>query len=349
MNAVAVCSERLRRQGLVEPVTTADEYVQLFRRLQPVAPIAMSYPGSPPRLVHRVAFDDVEEANRLRAKRALVKGRFNSGRVAYVHADDLATYATAFRRPLTTLTDAQDTVLTAVRSLAPITPRQLKEETGILNKNLMPILHRLQEAFFVFEDQPDDNWERGWFDFGREWQDVDLEAESWEDAATEALRRFIGSQVFATIEGMRDWSGFGARALKTILERMEKTGEIAPASVEGLGDGWALSVDSDLPNVAPPRAAYMLDASDPLARSHTSDLKRRFAGTETLQYLLIDGEFKGVVAGHWRIGPHDVDDVIAELPEPERSAREAEILTAVSRVYHPPFSRIRRYCGRELA
>ena len=93
----------------------------------------------------------------------------------------------------------------------------------------------------------------------------------------------------------------------------------------------------------------MLHKSDILARSHASELKRRFGHREVLQYLLIDGAFQGAVLGHWRIGPHDVEDIAVELPAVERMNRREEILNAVSSGYRPPYSRILRYAGKEIS
>jgi len=348
MEARTILAERLRRQSLARPIDDPSEYVGLFRSLQPVSPLANSRPGSPPRLLHRAAFDDGAEADRLRADRRLVKGRFLGGRVGYVLADDLQTYATAFRRPLAAITDEQQTVLDAVRSLGPITPRQLKEETGLLNKRLMPILHRLQEAFLVYEDQPDDDWERGWYDFAREWRDVDLDAVPWEMAAKDVLLRFLRAHVFATPEQFRDWSAFPARALTGLLAQMEAEGAMVPTDVAGLGNGWVLVEDVGLAESEPSRGVFVLGGSDMRVLSHSSELKRRYAGREILQYLLIDGQFRGAVAGHWRIGPHDVDDVIVELSASESAERRDEILAAVSLLYHPPYSHIRRYAGEPV-
>jgi hypothetical protein len=356
MQLRTILAERLGRQHLSKPIASVAEYETLFRALQPVAPIGYSYPGSPPRLVHRTRFDDAAEANRLRAERALVKGRFLGGRVGYVHADDLQVYATAFQRPLTVLTEEQETVLNAVRTLGPITPRQLKDETGLLNKHLMPVLHRLQEAFLVYEDQPDENWERGWYAFDREWPMVDLNVQSWEDATRIALRRFFRAQVFATLEQLRDWSGLPAKPLAGLVAAMESDGELLPVEVETYGAGWIGADDAGLKS-APTRlrtggqvalATFMLDTGDILVRSHISVLKRKFAGQEVLQYLLIDGDFQGAVLGHWRIGPHDVEDIVLDLSDAECDRRQDEILHAVATTYHPPRAHIRRYAGREM-
>ena len=91
----------------------------------------------------------------------------------------------------------------------------------------------------------------------------------------------------------------------------------------------------------------MLHKSDPLVRSHGSELKRRFGSTEVLQYLLIDGVFQGAVLGHWRIGPHDVEDVVVELPTRERQQRQGEILQAITQQYEPPRHHILKYDGHD--
>jgi len=55
------------------------------------------------------------------------------------------------------------------------------------------------------------------------------------------------------------------------------------------------------------------------------------------------------VLGHWRIGPHDVDDILLTLPEEERSRRRDEIVAVVAEWYHPPRNRILRYNGWEVS
>ena len=244
-----ILAERLKRQRLILPLRRQKDYLPLFRMLQPVSPVAYSYPGSPPGLVHRTTFDHKKAADKLRAGRTIVKGRFLGGGIGYVCADDLAVYATAFRKPVKGLNYIQQMVLEIVNDVGPLSPRQIKEESkliedlGLLNKEIMPALHRMQEAFLVFEDPPDTDWERNWCGFEAEWPDIDF----------------------------------------------------------------------------------------------------RFGGEEVLQYLLIDGEFAGAVLGHWRIGPHDVDDILIELPAKQRSARKAEIMDAVAWNYHPPHHQILAY------
>ena len=145
-----ILAERLCRQRLLEPVGTAEEYAALFALLQPVAPYFFSCPGSPPTLVHRTAFNEQPLIERLREGRAVVKGRFLGGTIGYVLEGDLAGYANAFRRPLEKMTWTQRQVFQALQHTGPLTPRQLAEETDLMNKEVMPALHRLQEAFLVY-------------------------------------------------------------------------------------------------------------------------------------------------------------------------------------------------------
>jgi hypothetical protein len=347
ISKAAILSERLRRQRLIDPLKNLDEYPALFELAQPASPIHFTEPGSPPSLVHRTTFDDWKLANPMRAEHVIVKGRFLSGRIGYVLAKDLELYAVAFRRPLAEMSETQYTVFDRVKYLGPLTPRQIKAETGLLNKTIMPALHRLQEAFLVYEDQIDSDWEREWHEFAAFWPDIDLES-AWAPAAAEVLRRFLRAHVFATLEQLKDWSGFASKALKRLVADMEKSGSVAAQTAEGLGEGWMLPEDMSLQvrDVSP--AVFMLHKSDILVRAHASELKRRFGDLETLQYLLIDGEFRGAVLGHWRIGPHDVEDIAVELPAAERARRKAEILRAVAWGYHPPRSRILKYDGKAV-
>jgi len=344
----AVLAERLQRQRLTAPLESAGGYVELFRLLQPVSPIANTRPGDPPRLAPRARFDDGIEADRLRARRRIVKGRFLGGSIGYVLAEDLALYANVFQQPMPWLNEIQSTVWEAVQTTGPLTPRQLKEETGLLNKQIMPALHRLQRAFLVYEDQTDSDWERGWYDFASEWPDVQLSENQRQATAAQVLLRFLQSHVFATFEQFKDWSQLSTRFLTGVLQEMEKASLIMPRAVPGLGEGWLCVGDSPLRSGELAPSAFMLHNADALVRSHAGELKRRFGDYEVLQYLLVDGVFQGAVVGHWRIGPHDVSDIVLSLPAAERVNRRAEILNVVAQQYHPPHSRILKYAGETL-
>jgi hypothetical protein len=225
---------------------------------------------------------------------------------------------------------------------------QIKEETGLLNKRIMPALHRLQEAFFVYEDQVDEDWERGWYDFAAEWPEIEVDEARRESASATVLGRFLRGHVFATEENLKNWSGWPARKLADLLVEMENASAIVAMKVEGLGEGWTLPKDAPPESKHIPPTVFMLHRSNILVRSHTTELKRRFGDHEVLQYLLIDGQFHGAVLGHWRIGPHDVEDIVVELPAHEREARREEVLQAVSWGYGPPHHNILRYDAKFL-
>ncbi|MFH1569122.1 MAG: crosslink repair DNA glycosylase YcaQ family protein, partial [Gemmatimonadota bacterium] len=208
MTESQVLGLRAARQGLARPVRGEAGYRELFGRLQPVAPVFFSVPGSVPRLVHRTSFDDAETADRLRRRRELVKGRFGTGQIGYVLAADLEVYATAFRQVPARLGALERQVLEVLAATGPLSPRHLREEIGTLNKHLMPALHRLQRAFLVYEDQEDERWDRPWGLFASEWPDLELERQPWEVAAAAVVERFLEGYAFATEEQLRAWSGF---------------------------------------------------------------------------------------------------------------------------------------------
>jgi hypothetical protein len=345
----AILAERLRRQRLLEPVQTADDYAALFGLLQPVTPAADTRPGDPPVLVHRAAFDDRAVTSGWRETRKIVKGRFLRGTIGYVFSEELELYANAFRRPLERLSQRQELVYETLLHVGPLTPRQIREETGLLNKEIMPILHRLQQAFLVYEDQLDTDWERPWYVFSQEWPDLAVETDRWQVAAQEVLRRFFHALVFATGEQIKDWSGWSVKDIRRLLQLMQADGDIVSCTIDGLGAGWTRAEDASISAPAPSPTVFMLHRSDPLVRAATSELKRRFAGLEVLQYLLIDGDLRGAVCGHWRINPFDVEDIVVDLSPAERARRKAEIIQAVAWGYHPPSHQILRYVGEPLA
>ena len=349
IDRTAILAARMQTQAFAPQCHGPEGYVKLFRKLQPVSPPAFAYPGSPPTLVGRTEFQEEPLVSRMRARREIVKGRFLGGTVGYVLAADLEDDANAFRRPITSPNSVQQDVLHAVRHAGPLTPRQLREETDYLSKEIGPALSRLQQAFLVYEDQVETDWERGWYDFESEWPDVDVDDERRSEAIAVVAQRFMDAMVFATMENLRDWSALRVKDVRQFLTEGERSGTLVPSDTPGLGRGW-LSADALPLETCPiPSRVVMLPASDPIARAHRSEMKRRFAGLELLQYLLVDGYLTGAVCGHWRIGPHDVDDVVIQLPAAEYAARRDEILTAIRATYEPPNHHILRYCGQGLA
>ena len=83
---------------------------------------------------------------------------FSRGNRRVCDGAGLGTLRPGLSTPLTELNERQQTVLEAIQMMGGLTPQQIKEETGLLNKEIMPALHRLQEAFVVYEDQVAANW-----------------------------------------------------------------------------------------------------------------------------------------------------------------------------------------------
>jgi hypothetical protein len=344
----AILAERMRRQRIGNPLAADDDAEELIGAIQPISTGPFARPGSPPWLAPRTKFDDMRATDRLRRDRTLVKGRFQGGGIGYVLARDLGIYANAFRKPLREPSENQGRVLDAVRNTGPLTPRQLKEETGLLNKQIMPALQRLQTSFLVYEDQLDDDWERSWYDFGSEWPGVRVGEEHRESAVAEVLKRFLRAHVFATLEQICDWSRLPARQIKRFLASLEARELVQRCAITGAGEGYCLPGDEAQPDASPPPGVVILHRGDFLVRSHASELKRRFHGSEVLQYLLVDGELLGAVCGHWGFHPYDVEDIALDLPPRRIKAVKSEIVEIVRVAYPEPRHRILRYAGRPL-
>lgn len=354
---------RMARQGLSHPLTEAtneEAYLSMFKSLQPVAPVFFGRPGEPPSLVHRTVFNDSNIAFYLREKHMLVKSRFQDGRVAYVTEDDLQLYATAFRKVPAQLSQVHEDVYQAVKQSGGLTKEQLKEIVPYTAKEIGAALQVLQQAFLLVEEQVDSEWETGWLDFAEQWFEIPTDEASRLKAIEEVLLRFVKVMVFTNMVQFKSWSGFTAKTIKTVVDTALQTGQLMKTEVEGIGEGWLCATDLDQSSKDVEltsetgkqelqqsllRSVFMLDKSDFLVRAHLSQLKKRYSGKEVLQYLLIDGHFQGAVLGHWRIGPHDVEDIIVDLPPEEVSSRKNEIINAVTYGYPPEFSKIKLYNG----
>ena len=348
IDRTSVLTLRLAAQGLTSPARSRDEYLTLVHRLQPIAPVAFTMPGNPPQLVHRTTFDDAALADELRGRRELVKGRFLGGNIGYVLASDLQLYATAFRKTLSRMTPVQERVMQALRYTGELSTRQLSEETGLKNKQLTPALHRLQQACLVFEDQEDSSWARPWSLMEHVWPDLDLETLAVEDAITAVICRFLKGYVCATFEQVKNWTRLPGRTLVQALVRGERAGALISVEIPGLSQAWMRAQDRHRKLSRAEPSVFMLHRSDPLVLAEQCALKKRYFKHEVLQYLLIDGEFQGAVRGHWRIGPHDVDDIIVDLPAFRRGSRKKAIVDAVAEYYHPPEHHILRYNGEDV-
>ncbi|QHW34814.1 winged helix DNA-binding domain-containing protein [Paenibacillus rhizovicinus] len=357
-----VIRERMRMQRLLDPVSIhsidssdqlneEQEFLELFRLLQPVSPVHNTRPGEPPKLVHRASFAGEAFAGKLREKNAVVKGRFCGGRIGYVFQEDLARYATAFRKPPKRMAPIHEEVIRLLRHSGGLSKEQLKLELNDYPAaEISKALQTLQEAFLVCEHQPDTDWDTGWFLFETEWFELSADEIRTHQAIAEVIHTFVRAMAFATAANMRSWSQLPVKSIQRGIDDLLKAGKIIAAETADLGPGFVCADDSERLQAceALPSCAFMLDKSDFLVRAHADELSNRYKGYEVLQYLLIDGEFQGAVLGHWRIGPYDIDDIVLELPSDQAELRKNEIMAAVRMVYSPERHSILRYQGRDV-
>lgn len=343
----SIQSLRLLKQGLVKPAESEEEFRQLFRLLQPVTTIYYCRPGDPPSLVYRSCLESSIYTEKMRGREDILKGRFSGGKLAYVLFDDFALYANAFTREIEDYTEIQRTILHAIRTTGPLTPRQLKEETGILNKHLRPALTRLQQANVLYEHQIDGDWDRAWSLFEETWPEINLCREQRITDRSNVIERYFRASVFATMEQVKSWSEFPTTGIRSIISSLINRDLIFTADIPGLGPGWIHSAyrETKVPDI--PTTVFMLHRADYLVRSELSALKKRFGTKDILQYILVNGEFIGAVKGHWRIGPHDVDDVILDVSKQNAKKLKTKIINEISKVYFPPRSNIILYNGEQ--
>jgi hypothetical protein len=338
---------RLKRHCFYDSIDKK-QYFRLFKLLQPVSPVFNSCPGSPPSLSPRgIYFNDSLLNNKLRSERRLVKGRFAGGCIGYVFYNDLDLYANAFYKPLSRWSYIQEYVFDAIKSSGPLTPKQLKEETGFLNKEIMPALHRLQKAFLVYEDQVDNDWERSWYIFESEMSEIELNEIKRIPSIKQIIVRLLKINVFLDFNELNNILKISRKLLSQIITQLVDSKTICNIHVKGLGKGFILPKDFDLKKGAPSKNIFVLHQGDPLVALEKEVLKDMYKGKEVLQYLMIDGSISGALLGHWQIKAHDIDNIEIFLPYDEVKPRYKEIEEAVYRVYSKTETKIKMLCGEK--
>ncbi len=333
MEQERIISLRMARQGFAQPVDEQD-YPALYRDMQPGRNIYWNGFGQPPTLTPRAAFDD-GEYNRLRQRsRALVKVRL-AGTVGWIESGDMPLFTALYRKPIARMTAAQETLLALLRREGPLNIRQIKEETGWLVKEITPVLQRLQEAFCVYEDQYDGEWDREWYLIDEMFPDLRAVMPDRAAALAEVLRRFAHRMAAFTAEEARAFFRFPVKEIRAALTAMTDSGALL------CEDGRFMTADDAalMRMLTPdtPRFVCAVHRNDFLYRACETELKAMITpyiepleyDHEPLQYLLIDGVFCGAAVGHFRNGSYDLNDVVG--PE-TLEARRGEILTAVRAV-----------------
>ena len=179
----------MERQHLLRKANET-EYIGLYRDSQPGYNVYWNGFGDPPSLTYRADFNDIEFNRERQRTHKLIKGRFAGGNLGWIIPEDLELYAAAFMKPLGKPTARHIKLLELIEN-EPLTIQQMKEETGMLVKEITPVLHRLQEAFLIYEDQYDGEWDRGWHKFSDMFPDINLTKYTRHEALKILLQRFV--------------------------------------------------------------------------------------------------------------------------------------------------------------
>ncbi len=330
-----IISLRMERQCFVNKADES-EYIDLYRDMQPGQNVYWNGFGEPPTLSFRADFNDIEFNRERQLKRELIKGRFSGGNLGWIVPADMELFIGLYRKPLIKPTADQSTILELIETSGPYTIQQIKEETGLLVKQITPILHRLQEAFLIYEDQYDGEWDRGWYRFGEMFPNVNQDKYTRLEALKIVMQRFAYRIVWFDTAMAKSFYKLPEKEIKLAVSELLNEGVVVESD-----NGFMLKTDVELLENYKPKElqfVYAIHRNDFLYKSHEHILKdyanRLTDGLEydhePLQYLLIDGEFHGASVGHFRNGPYDLNDIVCDLPDVQ--ARKADIINAIQSV-----------------
>lgn len=328
-------SLRMERQCLINKADKA-EYIKLYRDMQPGQNVYWHGFGDPPSLSFRAGFDDIEFNRDRQLQRKLIKGRFAGGNLGWIESSDVELFAALYRKPLTKPTMEQQHILELIETAGPFNIQQIKEETGLLVKQITPILHRLQEAFLIYEDQYDGEWDRGWYRFDEMFPEIKTDRYTRLEALKIVLQRFAYRIVWFDVAMAKSFYRLPEKEIKPAVSELVAEGVLVASE-----SGYMLKNDAELLTRYEPKPVnfvYAIHRNDFLYKAHEHILKemtkRLSEGLaydhEPLQYLLIDGEFHGVSVGHFRYGPYDLNDIVCDLPNAQN--RKDEMIEAIRAV-----------------
>ena len=312
------------------------EYQELFRDTQPGQNVHWHGFGQPPTLSFRVGFDDVEYNRMRQEKRELIKGRFAGGNLGWILAEELELFLVLYEKPIKRLSETQRQILMLLERLGPLNIQQIKEETGLLVKQITPVLHRLQEAFLLYEDQYDGEWDRSWYRFEEMFPDINRERYTRVEALKIVLQRFAYRNVWFNVTMAKSFYRLPEKLIGAAVKELVAEGILTEYS-----NGYMLQNDMEILSAYQPMSlhfVYAFHRNDFLYKSFELALQERLKPLyenlpydhEPLQYLLIDGEFRGLSVGHFRYGPYDLNDIVCDSSG--LAGRMDEILAAVEEV-----------------
>jgi len=342
---------RMERQHLTCKANET-EYINLYRDTQPGQNVYWNGFGDPPTLTYRADFNDMEYNRDRQADRALVKVRLIGGNLGWIVPEDLELFACAYKKSLDKPSERQAILLELIQREGPLTIQQMKESTGTLVKEITPVLHRLQEAFLIYEDQNEGQDDRGWYQFSEMFPAVDLTHYTRKDAVKILLQRFSYRLVWFDSDMAKSYFKLPVKEIKTAIAELIDEGVLRE-----MDGGCVLQSDTELleqerfyraKTFCEHACMFAMHRNDFLVKAHEHILKEKYPHSypDTLYYLLIDGEWKGAVVGKFRYTP-ELEDVILDLSPEEAAARKGEILAAIHEICawaQPP----KRYQGKAI-
>lgn len=241
-------------------------------------------------------------------------------------------------------------ILELIEKAGPFNIQQIKEETGMLVKQITPILHRLQEAFLIYEDQYDGEWDCGWYKFVEMFPKVDSNRYTRLEALKIVLQRFAYRIVWFDTAMAKSFYKLPEKEIKLAVGELVTEGILVSSDA-----GYMLKNDAKLLKNYEPKImnfVYAIHRNDFIYKAHEHLLKEMAKvltegleyDHEPLQYLLIDGEFHGASVGHFRNGPYDLNDIVCDLPDAE--CHKNEIVEAIRIVNYGKMPS--RFMGKEL-
>ena len=324
MNKNAALVRRMKRQGFISPLT-GTEYDELFRGLSPVMCEYWSRPGDPPRLFQRSAEDDFGYNNARRSERRILKGRFQGGNIAYIERDDLQLFSCLYKKNVSLSVEALQ-IHELLKSEGPLTSKQIRELTGY-GKLVPTALQKLQEAFMVFEDQADCEWDRGFYAFSNEFPHINLDLYDTSEALLKIMPRFWKHMVFATEENAKNFYKLPAKNVKKAVEILINSGVLVR-----IGDTIVLAGDFDLLDREEqmPKRIFALHRNDFLVKAHEHLLKNKYVHEKhkVIYYLLIDGVISGAVLGRFSNIENELEEVVFDNAGDSGRVEEVEMAIA---------------------
>jgi hypothetical protein len=347
MDKTKITALRMERQHLTRKANET-EYIALYRDCQPAQCHGLDF-GEPPEITYRADFNDVEYNRARQLDRRLLKGRFQGSNLGWIDRYDLELFAGLSRKPLANHSLRHTAILELMEREGPMNIGLMKEMTGMLVKEITPVLHRLQEAFLIYEDQNDGEWDRAWYLFPEMFPDADLDRYFRHEALKVVLIRFAYRHVAFDAKMVKSFYRLPDKDIKAVINALIENGELVETDESFmLPDDFTLLQSYDK---EPLESIFAMHTNDFLVRSNIHWLKEQYKHPypETYFYLLINGEFLGAVAGNGKRYEKEIEDIQLDLSNRQAEAIKEKIAQVLrSSPYMGGKIKIKRYQGEIL-